>query len=48
MLAGFSEQAAKVPAGVPRSLIARQCNVVSKARRVDRDVSVGLLRNCSS
>lgn len=48
MLGDISEQAGKVPADVPSSLIACQYNVLSKARRVDRDVSVGLLRNCSS
>lgn len=48
MLGDVSEQAARVPAGVPSSLIACHYNVLSKARRVDRDVRVGLLRNCSS
>lgn len=48
MLGDISEQADKVPADVPGSLIACQYNVLSKARQVDRDVSMGLLRSCSS
>lgn len=44
VLGDISDQAAKVPAGVVLSDC--QYDVLNKARREDRDVSVGMLSNC--